>query len=29
MIGEARSDEEILATSDVMRQLRPTIAPAD
>ena len=29
MIGEARSDEEILATSEVMRQLRPTIAPAD
>ena len=29
MISEARSDEEVLATRDVMRQLRPDIAPAD
>ena len=29
MISEARTDEEILATRDVMRQLRPDIAPGD
>lgn len=29
MIAEAATDEEILATRDVMRQLRPHIAPDD
>jgi GNAT superfamily N-acetyltransferase len=29
VISEARSDEDILATSDVLRQLRTAIAPAD